>query len=256
MTGTTRNGKVALVTGASRRLGRAIALGLADDGWDIAVHYRSSRPEAEALAREIAGRGVKAAAIACDLADAAATSRLLGECNRSLGAVSCLVNNAALFEFDDIHGFDAARWDRHLNVNLRAPMLLARDFASQLPAAVQGCIVNMLDQKVFNMNPDFLSYTMAKVGLEGATRALALALAPRVRVCGIAPGITLVSGEQDEANFRRAHGAAPLGRSSDAEDVVGAVRYVVGAKALTGTTLVIDGGQHLWPTRRDIQFEA
>jgi NAD(P)-dependent dehydrogenase (short-subunit alcohol dehydrogenase family) len=256
MTGTKRNGKVALVTGASRRLGRAIALGLADDGWDIAVHYRSSRTEAEALAGEITGRGVKAAAIACDLGDASAVSGLLGDCNRALGPVACLVNNAALFEFDAIDSLDAARWDRHMDVNLRAPLLLARDFAKQLPQETTGCIVNMLDQKVFNLNPDFLSYTLAKVALEGATKMLALSLAPRVRVCGVAPGITLTSGEQEPANFSRAHRMAPLGRSSDADDVAGAVRYAVGAKALTGTTIVVDGGQHLWPMRRDVQFEA
>jgi NAD(P)-dependent dehydrogenase (short-subunit alcohol dehydrogenase family) len=143
-----------------------------------------------------------------------------------------------------------------MNVNLRAPMLLARDFAKQVPEGATGCIVNLLDQKVFNLNPDFLSYTVAKIGLEGATRMLAMALAPKVRVCGVAPGITLVSGEQTAAGFEKAHRMAPLGRSSEVEDVVGAVRYVVGARALTGTTLVVDGGQHLWGMRRDVQFEA
>jgi NAD(P)-dependent dehydrogenase (short-subunit alcohol dehydrogenase family) len=256
MAGSAIDGKVALVTGAGRRIGRAIAIALADEGWDVAVHYQNSRDEAQELVREIEGRGAKAAAIGCDLANATAVSGLLAECGRSLGPVSCLVNNAALFEYDDIASLDVARWDRHLDVNLRAPLLLARDFAQQLPAGATGCIVNMLDQKVFNLNPDFFSYTLAKVGLEGATRVLALALAPRVRVCGIAPGITLTSGEQDGANFSRAHRMAPLGRSSDTEDVVGAVKYVVGAKALTGATIVVDGGQHLWPTRRDVQFEA
>lgn len=142
-----------------------------------------------------------------------------------------------------------------MSVNLRAPLLLARDFATQLPEGLVGCIVNMLDQKVFNLNPDFLSYTIAKIGLEGATRVLAMALAPRVRVCGIAPGITLVSGEQSKQGFERAHRFAPLGRSSDMEDVVNAVRFVVNAKSLTGETIVVDGGQHLWPRSRDVQFE-
>jgi len=251
-----RREEVALVTGAGRRLGRAIALGLADDGWDVAIHFQHSREEAASLAEEITARGVRAAAIGCDLADVDQVSGLMAECSRSLGPVSCLINNAALFEFDDIASLEAEKWDRHMDVNLRAPLMLARDFARQLPDSLNGCIINMLDQKVFNLNPDFLSYTIAKVALEGATRVLALALAPRIRVCGIAPGITLTSGEQSAENFSRAHGQAPLGRSSDVDDVIGAVRYVVNAKALTGTTIQVDGGQHLWPMRRDVQFEA
>ena len=251
-----RRQKVALVTGAGRRIGRAIAIGLADDGWDVALHYRRSQNDAENLAREISARGVKAAAIGCNLEDAKALKGLLAECSRRLGPVGCLVNNAALFEYDNIESLDEARWERHMSVNLRAPLLLARDFAKQLPEGVEGCIVNMLDQKVFNLNPDFLSYTIAKIGLEGATRVLAMALAPRVRVCGIAPGITLVSGEQSEQGFERAHRFAPLGRSSDMEDVVSAVRFVVNAKSLTGETIVVDGGQHLWPRPRDVQFEV
>jgi NAD(P)-dependent dehydrogenase (short-subunit alcohol dehydrogenase family) len=251
-----RKQQVALVTGAGRRIGRAIAIGLADDGWDVAVHYHRSKHDAEALANEIAARGVKAVSVGCDLEDASALSKLLPECGRRLGPVRCLVNNAARFEYDNIESLDARKFERHVNVNLRAPLLLARDFAKQLPESVVGCIVNMLDQKVFNLNPDFLSYTVAKVGLEGATRVLAMSMAPRVRVCGIAPGITLVSGEQSEEAFERAHSFAPLGRSSDLEDVVNAVRFVVSAKSLTGETIVVDGGQHLWPSARDVQFEA
>lgn len=251
-----RGKKRALVTGAGRRLGRAIALGLAVDGWDIAVHYHRSRGEAEALVQEISGLGRQAVPVACDLADAAAVGRLVAQCNDRLGSLSCLVNSAALFEHDTLETLETARWESHMNVNLRAPVLLSRDFARQVPDGTTGCIVNLLDQKVFNLNPDFLSYTVAKIGLEGATRVLAMALAPRVRVCGVAPGITLISGEQSAEGFEKAHRMAPLGRSSDVEDVVGAVRYAVGARSLTGTTLVVDGGQHLWGSRRDVQFEA
>lgn len=251
-----RKQQAALVTGAGRRIGRAIAIGLADDGWDVAVHYHRSKRDAETLASEIAARGVMAVAVGCDLGDANAVTGLLPECGRRLGPVGCLVNNAALFEYDSIESLDALVWERHMNVNLRAPLLLARDFAKQLPEGVVGCIVNMLDQKVFNLNPDFLSYTIAKIGLEGATRVLAMSMAPRVRVCGIAPGITLVSGEQSKEGFERAHRFAPLGRSSDLEDVVNAVRFVVNAKSLTGDTIVVDGGQHLWPRPRDVQFEV
>ncbi len=248
--------KAALITGGARRIGRAIALQLAEDGWDIAVHYRSSRSEAEGLVRELRGRGVHAMAAHCELADAEAVDALIPACVQKLGALSLLVNNASLFEYDRAARFEAARFDRLAAINLRAPLQLARAFAAQVPEAVQGCIVNLLDQKVFNLNPDFFSYTVTKIALEGATRALAQALAPRVRVCGLAPGITLVSGEQSEESFRRAHSHAPLGRSSEIADIVQAVRYLASAPAVTGITLTVDGGQHLWPLKRDVQFEV
>ena len=161
-----------------------------------------------------------------------------------------------MFEFDDPAHFDPATWDRHSAVNVRAPLILAREFAAQMPPQSVGCMVNILDQKVFNLNPDFFSYTVSKVAMEGATRMLAMSLAPAVRVCAVAPGITLVSGAQTPDGFKRAHAHTPLGHSSDVADIVDAVRYVIGAKSLTGHTLVVDGGQHLWPLRRDVQFEV
>jgi NAD(P)-dependent dehydrogenase (short-subunit alcohol dehydrogenase family) len=248
--------QVALVTGAGRRIGRAIALALAQDGWDLALHYHRSAGEAETLAQEISATGRRAETVSCNLADAGQVTRLIADAESKLGTLTCLVNNASLFEYDDIATFEPARWQRLMDVNLLAPLLLAREFAAHLPADATGCIVNLLDQKVFNLNPDFLSYTIAKVALEGATRVLALALAPKVRVCGIAPGITLISGDQSADGFARAHTMAPLGHSSGVEDIASAVRFVVKAPAMTGTTLVVDGGQHLWPTRRDVQFET
>jgi NAD(P)-dependent dehydrogenase (short-subunit alcohol dehydrogenase family) len=248
--------RVALVTGAGKRIGRAISLGLAAEGWDLALHFHRSKAEADGLATEISALGVKAVAIRCDLGSADQVSGLITDCERGLGTPTCLVNNAALFEYDNLASLDAEKWQRHLDVNLLAPLLLAKAFAARIPDGVTGCIVNLLDQKVFNLNPDFLSYTIAKIGLEGATRVLAMALAPKVRVCGVAPGITLVSGGQTADGFARAHGMAPLGRSSNVEDIADAVRFVVNAKALTGTTIVVDGGQHLWPARRDVQFEV
>jgi NAD(P)-dependent dehydrogenase (short-subunit alcohol dehydrogenase family) len=194
--------------------------------------------------------------VQCDLADSAAVSGLVAECTRQLGPLSCLVNNASLFEFDDPARFDPANWDRHSAINVRAPLILAREFAAQIPSRTVGCVVNMLDQKVFNLNPDFFSYTLSKVAMEGATRMLATSLAPAVRVCAIAPGITLLSGEQTQSGFERAHAHTPLGHSSDVEDIVDAVRYVINAKSVTGHTLVVDGGQHLWPLKRDVQFEV
>lgn len=256
MTDTRRNPRSALVTGAARRIGRALALALGEDGWDVAVHYHRSRDDAESVVRELRGQGVHAMAIECDLTDARAAAALVPDAARKLGPLSLLINNASCFEYDHLDGFDAACWDRHEGVNLRAPLLLAQAFARQLPADTPGCIVNMLDQKVFNLNPDFLSYTVTKIALEGATRLLALSLAPRIRVCGIAPGITLHSARQSEENFERAHRMAPLGRSSEVADIVQALRYVVGAAALTGTTITVDGGQHLWPLKRDVQFEV
>ncbi|UCH48582.1 MAG: SDR family oxidoreductase [Betaproteobacteria bacterium] len=248
--------RAALVTGSARRIGKAIATGLAADGWNVAVHYNRSADEALQLVDELQSLGVKAAAVQCNLADCAAVSGLIADCARQIGPLSCLVNNASLFEYDDPAGFEPAIWDKHSAINLRAPLVLAREFAAQVPAQTVGCVVNMLDQKVFNLNPDFFSYTLTRVAMESATRMLAMSLAPRVRVCGIAPGITLVSGDQTQAGFERAHTHAPLGHSSDTEDIVEAVRYVVRAKSVTGDTLIVDGGQHLWPLKRDVQFEA
>ena len=256
MSGAKSNRRVALVTGAGKRIGRAISLGLAADGWNLALHFHRSQTEVDKLATEIAALGVKAVPVHCDLGNADQVSGLLAECERSLGAPTCLVNNAALFEYDDLASLEPEKWHRHLDVNLLAPLLLAKAFAARIPEGATGCIVNLLDQKVFNLNPDFLSYTIAKIGLEGATRVLAMALAPKVRVCGVAPGITLVSGEQTADGFARAHRMAPLGHSSSVDDIAGAVRFVVNAGALTGTTIVVDGGQHLWPSRRDVQFET
>lgn len=252
----TSQNRTALVTGSAKRIGKAIAKALGADGWDVAVHYNRSAGDAEALVGEIQSLGVRASAVQCDLSDATDVDGLISECNSRLGPLTCLINNASLFEFDDPPNFDPDTWDRHAAVNLRAPLQLAREFADQVPKQSIGCVINMLDQKVFNLNPDFFSYTLTKVAMESATRMLAMTLAPRVRVCGIAPGITLISGKQTQSGFDRAHAHAPLGHSSDSDDIAAAVRYVISAKSMTGSTLLIDGGQHLWPLQRDVQFEG
>jgi len=251
---------VALVTGAGRRIGRAIALGLARAGWDVAVHFRASQAEAQAVADQIIALGRRAAALQCDLADEAAVRQLLPRAAAALGEVRCVVNNASLFDYDSAADFTAATLDTHMRANVAAPVLLAQalhaacvnDTEDRAPAVV----INLLDQKLYNLNPDFLSYTLSKAALQAATTMLAQALAPRVRVVGIAPGITLVSGAQDDAGFALAHRQTPLGRSSTPEDIAASVVYVAGARAITGTTLLVDGGQHLMPLARDVMFLA
>jgi NAD(P)-dependent dehydrogenase (short-subunit alcohol dehydrogenase family) len=253
---------VALVTGGARRLGRAIALELAAQGWDVAVHCHRSVDEAEALATQIRALGRRAAVLRADLADEAATARLVADCTAALGVPACLVNNASLFQYDVATSFSYASLDTHMRTNVAAPLLLARELHKALGAAAgagkaaepRGVVINLLDQKLDNLNPDFLSYTLSKAALQTATVQLAQALAPRLRVVGVAPGITLVSGEQSEQSFRRAHRVTPLGQSSTPEDIAQAVAYLAQARAVTGTTLYVDGGQHLMPLARDVMF--
>ena len=254
--------RVALVTGAARRLGREIALGLARAGWDVAVHYHGSRLEAEQTAGEIRALGRRSAIFIADLADAAQTRGLLDEVFARLGPVPCLVNNAARFEFDDPATFEAATLDRHVGPNLAAPLLLARRLHERLadldrPEPMpepRGVVVNLLDQKLDNLNPDFLSYTLTKAGLLAATRMLAMAFAPRLRVVGVSPGITLESGGQSAESFAQAHRRTPLGHSSTPQDICRAVVFLADAPAITGIHLVVDGGQHLLSLPRDTMF--
>lgn len=246
---------VALVTGAGRRLGRAIALAFARAGWDVAIHYRASRAEAEDAAREIAALGRRAALVHGELADETAVKRLLPAAIEALGPVTCVVNNASLFDYDSAADFTMAKLDAHMRANTAAPILLAQALHAHTADGEQGVVVNLLDQKLYNLNPD-LSYTLSKAALHTATTVLAQALAPKVRVVGVAPGITLVSGDQSEAGFAKAHTQTPLGRSSTPEDVAAAVLYAATARAVTGTTLLVDGGQHLLPLSRDVMFLA
>jgi NAD(P)-dependent dehydrogenase (short-subunit alcohol dehydrogenase family) len=248
--------KIALITGAARRLGRAIALGMAADGWDIVVHYRSSLDDARDTVRAIEQLGRRAALIDGDLADESITKQLLHRANHLLGPVGCVVNNASLFEFDDAGSFSGAMLNAHMQANLAAPIILAQSLHALTPAGQQSVVINLLDQKLLNLNPDFLSYTLSKAGLHTATTVLAQALAPTVRVVGVAPGLTLVSGDQTDAGFSKAHQQTPLGKSSTPADIADAVCYLARAQAVTGTILVVDGGQHLIPTQRDVMFLA
>jgi NAD(P)-dependent dehydrogenase (short-subunit alcohol dehydrogenase family) len=246
--------RVALVTGAGRRIGRAIALGLARAGWDVAVHYRASSTEAGEVASEIIALGRRAVALQCDLADEAAVRELLPRAVAALGPVQCVVNNASIFEYDSATAFSPALLDAHMRANVAAPLLLAQALHAATADGAQAAVINLLDQKLYNLNPDFLSYTLSKAALHTATTMLAQQLAPKLRVVGIAPGITMVSGDQTEAGFANAHQQTPLGRSSTPEDIADSVVYAASARALTGTTLLVDGGQHLLPLPRDVMF--
>ena len=248
--------RVALVTGAGRRLGRAIALGMAQAGWDVAVHYRASEAEARAVVAEIVALGRRAVALHCELADEAAVRQLVPRAVAALGALHCVVNSASLFDYDSATDFSMARLDAHMRANVGAPLLLAQALHAATPDGQQAAVINLLDQKLYNLNPDYLSYTLSKAALHTATTMLAQQLAPRLRVVGVAPGLTMVSGDQTDAGFANAHQQTPLGRSSTPQDIVDAVLYAASARAVTGTTLLVDGGQHLLPLPRDVMFLA
>lgn len=252
--GKSHNDGVALVTGSARRIGRDIALALARDGWDVGVHYATSRDEALQTVADIEALGRRAVALNRDLAVEAGVRSLIAECGHELGPVTCVVNNASLFEPDTAASFTGDALLRAMRTNLVAPVLLAQSLHEQLTSDARGVVINLLDQKLFNPNPDFLSYTLSKAALQEATVLLAVALAPKVRMVGLAPGLTLVSGNQSQAGFERAHTRTPLGRSSTPADIAQAVVYLARASAVTGTTLVVDGGQHLVPSERDVMF--
>ncbi|MBL6784450.1 MAG: SDR family oxidoreductase [PS1 clade bacterium] len=246
--------KAVLITGAGKRIGRALAEALAADGWAIAAHYAGSKSEAEALIAEITDMGGKAVALQADLRDAAAVQTLVADAAAALGPLTALINNASTFERDTAHTLTAESWDTHLNANLRAPALLMRDFANQ--AALQdgsvadACIINITDQRVDRLTPDFTSYTVSKAGLATLTETFAQALAPQhIRVNAIAPGPTLPNPRQAQAEFDKQASLVPLGHGATPDDIVAAARYILTARAMTGQTLMQDGGQHLaWQT--------
>jgi NAD(P)-dependent dehydrogenase (short-subunit alcohol dehydrogenase family) len=237
--------RVALVTGGARRIGRTIALELARDGWAVAVHHHSSAAEAAALVAEIEQAGGRAVALPADLAREPESSALVPRAADALGPLTCLVNNASVFEMDKIETATRDSWDRHIETNLRAPLVLSQAFARQLPADAEGNIVNLLDQRVWKLTPYFLSYTVAKSGLWTLTQTLALALAPRIRVNGIGPGPTLPSARQSIEQFRQQQAAVPLRHGPTPEEIAAALRFILGAPSMTGQMIALDGGEHL-----------
>ena len=250
--------RTVLVTGSARRLGREIALALAAAGWQVAVHYRGSADEAlqtVADCTSLASAGASFDAFQADLQDEGAVRALLPRVVERFGAVDAVVNNASLFEHDSIASFGYDALAAHLRTNTGAPILLAQALHAHLKARnASGAVVNMLDQKLWNQNPDFLSYTLSKAALEAATTMLAMALAPQLRVVGVAPGLTLTSHLLPEEKFQQLHKLSPLGRSSTPEDVVAAVKFALENSSITGTTLLVDGGQHLMKFERDFSL--
>jgi NAD(P)-dependent dehydrogenase (short-subunit alcohol dehydrogenase family) len=255
-----RRERVALVTGASHRIGRGLAVGFAAAGWDVAVHYGSSKEKADDVVAEIAALGRRAVALKADLSVEAEVERLVPDCIAALGRPSCIVNNASLFDEDTALDIGYAKLLHLTSINVGAPLVLARMLHEVTPdaarhdEALRSAVINVLDQKLYNMNPDYLSYTLTKAALGTATVALAQALAPKVRIVGLAPGLTLQSGDQTPESFAAAHKVTPLGRASRIEDIVAAALYLADARGVTGTTLVVDGGQHLVPLPRDVMF--
>ncbi|CAM3759533.1 SDR family oxidoreductase [Polynucleobacter antarcticus] len=260
--------KAVLVTGAAKRLGREIALEFARQGWDIAVHYGHSEAEAQATVAEIQTLGRKATAFKADLAKEAEVKALFSAVTSEFENLQCLVNSASIFEYDRANSntpLTSKNLQDHMQVNLTAPILLSQCMFEYQKSILEKkytsgsaipSVIQLLDQKLINLNPDHLSYTLSKVALLNSVEILAFDFAPHLRVVGLAPGITLLSGDQTEAGFTKAHQMTPLGKSSTPKDVAQAAVFLANATAITGTTLYVDGGQHLAPSSRDVMFKT
>ncbi len=235
----------ALITGGGRRIGRALVTAAAEAGYDVAIHVRSPDDEAEAAAGDVRAQGRRAVIVSCDLRQEAAVVALVGQAEAELGPVTLLVNSASIFEDDAFEGMNRASWDLHMETNLRAPLVLSQAFARRLPHDREGLIVNILDQRVLNPQPHFFSYSLSKSALWDATRMLAQALAPRIRVNGIGPGPTLASVHQDQAAFDAEARATLLQRPTSPAEIAAALRYLIDAPSVTGQMITVDSGQHL-----------
>src|SRR5690625_2754910 len=249
--------KTALVTGAARRLGKAIALALANEGWDIVLHYNSSANDAEQTAAQIRSLGRRCYPLSHNLSDAQAANALFQEAKNLVPSIDMLINNASLFEYDSASDFSAEQLQQHLGLNLIAPLQLTQLFSEQehfSTAVEHGVVIHILDQKLWQLNPDFFSYTLCKAALQSAVTMHAQALAPRVRVMGIAPGLTLPSHLQSPEDFDRTHQMAPLGKASSPQDISQTVLYIARTSSLTGSTIIVDGGQHLVGFERDFSL--
>lgn len=236
---------VALVTGAARRIGRVIAEGLAQDGWAVAVHFNGSVEEAEETVRIIEKSGGTAAAFQADLADETQVENLIPAVMAKMGPVTCLINNASIFEEDTVASATREGWNAHMEVNLRAPFFLTQALAANLNSDQKGNVINLIDQRVHNLTPYFTSYTLSKAGLWTLTQTSAQSLAPQIRVNAIGPGPTLRSSRQSEEQFDRQWQATPLQTSVDPKEIYNAVRFILATPSMTGQMLTLDAGQHL-----------
>ncbi|WP_114953355.1 SDR family NAD(P)-dependent oxidoreductase [Sphingosinicella terrae] len=244
----TKEPRTAIVTGGARRIGAALSRALAEDGWHVLIHCNHSQPEARALAAELGSASV----VAADLAEITAAETIMAALE-GLPPARLLVNNASRFVHDSALDFSVEDWAAHIDVNLRAPALLSQAFARHA-GAEGGVIVNLLDAKIAAPNPDFFTYTVSKLGFAGLTELCARAYAPALRVCGIAPSVTLVSGPQSRANFEAVHALNALGRGVDVAEIVAALRFILATPTLTGQTILLDGGQRFLSLARDVQF--
>lgn len=243
--------KTVLITGGAARIGAATARGLADDGWMVCVHYNRSKSEAEALCREITSDGGRAVNVGGNLSERSDVDSLIARASQALGhPLTALVNNASTFSPDTAQTLTDEMLDYHMDVNLRAPLILSRDFAAQCPKGTDGIIINMIDQRVLKPNPTYFSYSLAKSALYSSTKTLAQALAPHIRVNGVGPGPTIQNTGQDEAMFLQEAKNTLLERPSPPEDILAGIRYLLSAKSVTGQMIAIDSGQHLnWKTQ-------
>jgi len=234
-----------LITGAATRVGKAIALHFAERGWNIALHYFRSSSKAKKLKKIIEQNWVKVALIKADLKNSKQTEKIITIARKKLGTIDCLVNNAALFEKDDIANFTAKSWNDHLNINLHAPAILTKQFAKQAPKKTVSNIINIIDQRIFNLTPYFMSYTVSKSGLETLTRTMAMRLGPNIKVNAIAPGPTIKSKRQSDRHFRNQVRSTLLKRPVRSEDICDTVEFLINNNSVTGQIIAVDSGQNL-----------
>tara|TARA_B100001057_G_scaffold265249_1_gene265459 strand:- start:3329 stop:4093 length:765 start_codon:yes stop_codon:yes gene_type:complete len=246
--------KAALVTGGGRRIGAGIVKALAADGWFVYIHCHASYDEASEVLQEIKADSGNGMVITQNLSERGAAESLMRKVATGPAPLMALINNASLFEYDTVETITEKSLDEHFAVNVRSPIILSKVFANSLSEDTNGCVINILDNKVYAINPDYLSYTISKVALQGATSALAMALAPKVRVNGIAPGITLESGNQGEASFIKGQTMSPMGQVSTVEDITRSVLFILNSNSINGNVITVDGGQSLQKLARDVAF--
>ena len=237
--------KTVLITGAAKRIGKAIAIGMAADGWRVVLHYGTSKKEAESLVQLIRGNGGDAFKLHADLCDEEQTGLLIPSALKIAGPISCLINNASLFEEDSVQTASCESWNAHMQINLRSPFVLIQALRDQLPEGHEGNVINIVDQRVRNLTPHFLSYTLSKAGLWTLTQTLALSLAPHIRVNAIGPGPVLANSRQSEEAFIKQWSSLPLRRSVTPHEIVQAIRFIIDTPSMTGQLITLDGGQHL-----------